>query len=199
MDIWVCNIDRMVWGKLMCLERNLSQCRFLHHKSYLDWPGIEHGPLCWEAGDSLHKPWHCGEPLRIIMIMCWRYILCLCPCIIQILFEWNHPDLNHEVILDCILHARLPAPWSNSADHCKTFFLGDSLKKEEKLYPVFKRKICPSASSVMKETRGLLSRVPLQSILSEDHVSVTQLNRVRFQHNTCIVHYPLFLFSWIQA
>jgi hypothetical protein len=30
---------------------NLSQCQFVHHKSYMDWPGFEPGPPRWEAGD----------------------------------------------------------------------------------------------------------------------------------------------------
>jgi len=25
-------------------EKNLSQCHFFPHKSYMDWPGIETGP-----------------------------------------------------------------------------------------------------------------------------------------------------------
>ena len=27
------------WGK------ELSQCHFVHHKSHMDWPGMEAGPL----------------------------------------------------------------------------------------------------------------------------------------------------------
>jgi hypothetical protein len=32
-------------------EKTLSQCHFLHHKSHMDWLGIEPWPLRCEAGD----------------------------------------------------------------------------------------------------------------------------------------------------
>jgi hypothetical protein len=41
-------IDRV---KLKNSEKNLTQCHFVHCKSHMDWPGREHGPLRWEAGD----------------------------------------------------------------------------------------------------------------------------------------------------
>jgi uncharacterized membrane protein len=30
--------------------KNVSQCHFVHHKSHMDWTGIEPGPPRWEAG-----------------------------------------------------------------------------------------------------------------------------------------------------
>jgi hypothetical protein len=31
-------------GKLKYWEETLTQCRFVHHKYYLIWPGLEPGP-----------------------------------------------------------------------------------------------------------------------------------------------------------
>jgi hypothetical protein len=41
-------IDR---GKPKYTGKNLSQCQFVHHKSHMNWPGIETGLPRWEAGD----------------------------------------------------------------------------------------------------------------------------------------------------
>jgi hypothetical protein len=41
-------IDR---GKPKYSQKNLSQYHFVHHKSNVDWPGIELGPPWWDAGD----------------------------------------------------------------------------------------------------------------------------------------------------
>jgi hypothetical protein len=32
------------------LGENLSQCRYVHHKSHMTWPALETGPPRWEAG-----------------------------------------------------------------------------------------------------------------------------------------------------
>jgi hypothetical protein len=41
-------IDR---GKPKYSVKNLSECHLVHHKSHMDWTGIEPGPPRWEAGD----------------------------------------------------------------------------------------------------------------------------------------------------
>jgi hypothetical protein len=45
-------------GKPKYSGKTLSQCHFVHHKSHMDWPGIEPGPPRWEAGDWLPEPLH---------------------------------------------------------------------------------------------------------------------------------------------
>ena len=38
-------------GKVKYLGGKMYQCHFVHHKFYVDWPGINPGSLLWEASD----------------------------------------------------------------------------------------------------------------------------------------------------
>jgi hypothetical protein len=38
-------------------EKILFPCHSIHHKSHMDWPGREPGPVRWEAGDQPPELW----------------------------------------------------------------------------------------------------------------------------------------------
>jgi hypothetical protein len=48
MEQWWNDTDR---AKLKYWEENQSQCHFVHHESYMDWPGIKLGPQ-WQQVDK---------------------------------------------------------------------------------------------------------------------------------------------------
>jgi hypothetical protein len=74
----------MEWGlagETEVLGENLLQRHFAHHKSHMNWPGIEPGPSRWEANDYLPELWP-GLRKRLLCCVC----LCLRPyfCVIAI-------------------------------------------------------------------------------------------------------------------
>jgi hypothetical protein len=54
-DRWVWDIW---WNENWQGKPKYSQNHFIHHKSHLTWPGIEHGPPWWEARDQPPELWH---------------------------------------------------------------------------------------------------------------------------------------------
>jgi hypothetical protein len=53
---WVCGTG----GKIMTvwemhyMEINISRCHSVHHKSHMDWPGIEIASLRWDSINPRH-------------------------------------------------------------------------------------------------------------------------------------------------
>ena len=53
-------------GKPNCLEKDLSQCHFVLHKSYISWYGIELSPPRWDAGVQPPEPW---QSLLLLLLL----------------------------------------------------------------------------------------------------------------------------------
>jgi hypothetical protein len=65
-------------GKPKYSWKNLSQCHFVHHKSNMDWPGIEPEPPQWQPGDEPTAPWH-GSICNLLSSGMWHRVLCVAP------------------------------------------------------------------------------------------------------------------------
>jgi hypothetical protein len=45
-------VELSLAGEIEVLGKNLSQRRFVHHKSHMTWPGLEHEPSQWEPATN---------------------------------------------------------------------------------------------------------------------------------------------------
>jgi hypothetical protein len=58
MNVYAALVEWNWQRKMKCLERNLSHWHFVHHKSHMNWNGIEPGHPGWKASHCPAKPWH---------------------------------------------------------------------------------------------------------------------------------------------
>jgi hypothetical protein len=61
-------VDDTDTGRPEFLEKSLSVCYIVHHKSHTDWPGNEPWAPQREAGDWPPEPWHCQLRLKFVLL-----------------------------------------------------------------------------------------------------------------------------------
>jgi hypothetical protein len=66
------------------IENKLSQCHFVHYKSYMDWPGYEPGHPRWEAGER-----QVSNRLRYDMALIHGY-MCIYICVVVLSPAYSH-------------------------------------------------------------------------------------------------------------
>jgi hypothetical protein len=95
-------LNKWVWGTIWSgtdrvrrkyWEDNLSWCHLVHHKSYMDWPVIEPGPLLWAMAQTCEGPVSCTMHvwLSSVVVILWQFT---CPLLRWVLWKLSDNSVH---------------------------------------------------------------------------------------------------------